>query len=68
VTHGGHRVLRHHIENVAVKTDDARRIRPVRPKKPGKRIDGVVASIMGIKMLAAGPGPTYSVFVFGGKP
>jgi phage terminase large subunit-like protein len=67
VTHGGHRVLRHHIENVAVKTDDARRIRPVRPKKPGKRIDGVVASIMGIKMLAAGPGPTYSVFVFGGE-
>ena len=33
VTHGGHRVLRHHVENVAVKTDDARRIRPVKPKK-----------------------------------
>ncbi len=68
VAHGGQRVLRHHVENVAVKTDDARRIRPVRPKKAGKRIDGVVASIMALKMLAAGagPAPQYSVFVFGG--
>ena len=67
VTHGGHRVLRHHIENVAIKTDDARRIRPVRPKHAGKRIDGVVASIMALKMLAAtGPGPQYSIFVLGG--
>jgi phage terminase large subunit-like protein len=66
VAHGGHRVLRHHIENVAIKTDEARRIRPVRPKKPGKRIDGVVASIMAIKMLAAGPAPSYTVHVFGG--
>lgn len=70
VAHGGHRVLRHHVENVAIKTDDARRIRPVRPKKSGKRIDGVVASIVALKMLAAGagPAPQYSVFVFGGAP
>jgi len=69
VAHGGHRVLRHHVENVAIKTDDARRIRPVRPKKAGKRIDGVVASIMGLKMLAAaaGPPPSYSMFVLGGR-
>ena len=68
VAHGGHRILRHHVENVAIKTDDARRIRPVRPKKPGKRIDGVLASIMALKMLAAGagPGPQYSIYVFGG--
>jgi phage terminase large subunit-like protein len=68
VAHGGHRVLRHHVENVAIKTDDARRIRPVRPKKSGKRVDGVLASIMALKMLAAGagPGPQYSFFIFGG--
>ena len=40
----------------------------MRPKKSGKRIDGVVASIMALKMLAAGagPGPRYSIHVFGG--
>ena len=69
VAHGGHRVLRHHVENVAIKTDDARRIRPVKPKKAGKRIDGVVASLMAIKMLSIGlaPAPKYDVFVFGAK-
>jgi phage terminase large subunit-like protein len=67
VAHGGHRVLRNHVENVAIKTDQAGRIRPVRPRKSGKRIDGVVAAIMGIKMLAAAaPAPRYSVFVLGG--
>lgn len=55
VTHGGHRVLRNHVENVAVKTDDAGRIRPVKPKRAGKHIDGVVSSLMGLKMLAAIP-------------
>jgi phage terminase large subunit-like protein len=49
--HDGHRTLRSHIENVAVKRDDAGRIRPVKPKKASKRIDGVVASIMGTKMV-----------------
>lgn len=71
VAHGGHRILRHHVENVAIKTDAAGRIRPVRPKKSGKRIDGVVATLMGLKMLAAGPPPPpphYNVFVFGGAP
>jgi phage terminase large subunit-like protein len=70
VTHGGHRVLRNHVENVAIKTDTAGRIRPVRPKKSGKRIDGVVAAIMALKMLAAGagPAPQYSVFILGGRP
>jgi phage terminase large subunit-like protein len=69
VAHGGHRVLRHHVENVAIKSDDAGRIRPVKPKTSGKRIDGVVASIMAIKMLSIGlaPAPKYDVFVFGTK-
>jgi phage terminase large subunit-like protein len=68
VAHGGHRILRNHVENVAIKTDQAGRIRPVRPRKSGKRIDGVVAAIMALKMLAAtaAPAPRYSVFVMGG--
>lgn len=63
VVHGGHRVLRHHMENVAIKTDDAGRIRPVRPKKTGKHIDGVVASLMGLRMVAAQPDRRKSIGV-----
>lgn len=55
VAHGGHRVLRNHVENVAVKTDDAGRIRPVKPKKASKHIDGVVATLMGVRALAEVP-------------
>jgi phage terminase large subunit-like protein len=69
VSHGGHRVLRNHIENVAIKDDDAGRIRPVKPRKGGKHIDGVVASLMSAKMLATVPdhkaGP--QVFFLGGR-
>jgi phage terminase large subunit-like protein len=52
ISHGAQRVLRNHVENVAVKRDDAGRIRPVRPKRSGKHIDGVVASLESIFMLA----------------
>ena len=52
VHHDGHRVLRWNWENVTVKTDDAGRIRPVKPKRSGKRIDGVVATILGQKALS----------------
>jgi phage terminase large subunit-like protein len=48
VFHGGHRILRNHMENVAIKQDDAGRIRPIKPKRRAKRIDGVVASLMGL--------------------
>jgi phage terminase large subunit-like protein len=67
VGHGGHRVLRNHVESVAVKTDDAGRIRPVKPKRAGKHIDGVVSSLMGLKMLAAIPDElqSYQVLFFG---
>lgn len=51
IIHGGHRLLRWNIENVAIKRDDAGRIRPVKPKKATKRIDGVVAAIMAISRL-----------------
>jgi phage terminase large subunit-like protein len=55
VVHGGHRVLRNHVEHVAVKRDDAGRLKPVRPKRAGKHIDGVVATLMGLKALAELP-------------
>jgi len=65
IVHGGHRVLRNHIENVSVKTDDARRIRPVKPKKASKHIDGVVASLMGLRSVMKAPDtrPRYGGFV-----
>lgn len=64
IVHGGHRVLRNHVEHVAIKTDDAGRIRPVRPRKTGKHIDGVVAGLMGLRKLAAIPDRAKSIAVF----
>lgn len=55
VTHDDNRCMRRCVENVAIKTDDARRIRPVKPKKASKRIDGVVAMAMGIGRLMVQP-------------
>lgn len=55
VIHGGHRLLRWNVENVAVKTDDAGRIRPVKPKKATRRIDGVVATLIALSRLIAMP-------------
>jgi phage terminase large subunit-like protein len=51
VIHGGHRLMRWNLENTAIKRDDAGRIRPVKPRKAAKRIDGVVAAIMAINRL-----------------
>jgi phage terminase large subunit-like protein len=66
VHHGGHPVLRNHLENVAIKQDDAGRIRPVKPKKRSKRIDGVVASIMGLsRAIVAEPEQDTGWFMFG---
>lgn len=59
VTHDGNRCMRRCIENVAVKRDDAGRIRPVKPKKQSKRIDGVPAWMMALsRILVAKPLPT----------
>lgn len=63
VIHGGHRILRWHVENVAVKTDDAGRIRPVKPKKSAKRIDGVVATIIALSRLMVMPERRKQIFV-----
>ena len=57
IIHGGHRLLRWNLENVGIKKDDAGRIRPVKPKRATKRIDGVVASIMAISRLMVLPSP-----------
>jgi hypothetical protein len=51
VRHDGHRVLRWNVENCTVKQDDAGRIRPVKPKRATRRIDGVVATLMGVSRL-----------------
>ncbi len=46
---GGNPLMRWMIGNVAVKEDPAGNIKPVKPEsKTGKKIDGVVASIMGL--------------------
>lgn len=68
VRHDAHRVLRWNVENVSVKTDDAGRIRPVKPRNPAKRIDGAVALIMGEKAHAIPRPrtPTYQILVIGG--
>ncbi len=70
VIHDGHRVLRNHWENAAVKTDDAGRIRPVKPKQASKRVDGAVAMIMGNAVLSLQPSPVkqYQLLVLGGGP
>lgn len=51
IVHGGNRLLRWNLENVAIKRDDAGRIRPVKPKKATKRIDGIVALIIALSRL-----------------
>ena len=65
VKHDGNRLLRWNIENMAVKRDDAGRIRPVKARNAAKRIDGGVASIMGLKMLMLMPEPKRSKYAEG---
>ncbi len=59
VLHDGHAILRWNVENVGVRQDDAGRIRPVKPKGRAasgrRRIDGVVASLMGLRLLMLQP-------------
>jgi phage terminase large subunit-like protein len=62
VIHGGHKLLRWNMEHVAVKTDDAGRIKPVKPRRSGKRIDGVVATIMALSRIMVMPEPRGSVY------
>lgn len=57
VIHGGHRLLRSHVENVAVRRDDSGRIKPVKPKKSTKRIDGIVSVLIALSQLMVMPMP-----------
>jgi phage terminase large subunit-like protein len=68
VRHDGHRVLRWNWENASIKTDDAGRIRPVKPKNSSKRIDGAVAMLMADKVLSmAQKPPEFAMFFAGGR-
>lgn len=64
VTHDGQRVLRWNVENCTVKQDDAGRIRPVKPKRVTKRIDGVVALDMGLSRLMVESSQEWGVVGF----
>lgn len=64
----GNPLLRWCWENVVVKRDDARRIKPVKPTNAAKRVDGAVATIIAVKALAATPPPKqFQTFAFGGS-
>lgn len=71
VQHDGHPILRWNVANVEVKRDEAGRLRPVKPRITGqhrKRIDGVVALLMGLSVLARqAPArePSYQMLVLG---
>lgn len=62
VHHDGHRLLRWNWENVAVRSDDAGRIRPVKPKRHAKRIDGVVAGVMATSRAVFGEVEPVSIY------
>lgn len=51
LNHDGNPLLRWNAENVAIKRDDAGRIRPVKPRNQAKRIDGIVAAAMAVSRL-----------------
>jgi phage terminase large subunit-like protein len=68
--HTGHRILRNHVENMAVKRDDAGRIRPVKPRRTSKHIDGGVATLMaqrGLSLMAGMTPAAHQMFFLGGK-
>ena len=50
IAHGAHPVLRWMADNMTVKQDAAGNVKPVKPdtRKSGKRIDGMVAMVMGL--------------------
>lgn len=61
--HGGHKVLTWNARCVSVKEDENQNIRPVKPKKKtGKRIDGIVASIMAVGRAIRQPERKPSVY------
>lgn len=67
VAHAGHPILKWNVSNVEVKRDEAGRLRPVKPRVTGshrKRIDGVVALLMGLSVMGRhAPPPPLSIYV-----
>lgn len=69
VRQAGHRTMRWNVENVSIKQDDAGRIRPVKPRRKAKRIDGLVAALMGVAGVIASPWTDNSLGIeFMGPP
>ena len=60
--HGGNPVLRWNATNVAIQRDAAENIKPVKDKSTG-RIDGIVATIMGLARAMAAETTSGSLFV-----
>jgi phage terminase large subunit-like protein len=74
VQQAGHPILKWNVANVEVKRDEAGRLRPVKPRVIGshrKRIDGVVAALMGLSVLTRQPAPakepSYQMLVLGSR-
>jgi len=57
LVHGGNPVLRWNAANVAIQRDAAENIKPVKDKSTG-RIDGIVATVMGLGRAIAAIGPS----------
>ena len=65
LAHGGNPVLRWMADNVSLETDAADNWKPSK-KRSRERIDGIVATIMGVGLLLERPipeGPTWSIYV-----
>lgn len=63
--HGGNPVLRWMAGNVAIQRDAAENIKPVKDKSTG-RIDGIVATIMGLSRAMAGDQPLTGTLFYSG--
>jgi len=61
IAHGGHPVLRWMMDNIFVRTDPAGNIKPDKEKSTEK-IDGAVATIMGLDRAIRNGGSTGSVY------
>jgi phage terminase large subunit-like protein len=72
LSHQGHPILGWNMANIAVKRDEAGRLRPVKPAVSGshrKRIDGAVALLMALGVMSRTvptPEPEYKILFLGG--
>ncbi len=64
IRHGGHKVLRWNMNNLAARTDASDNVRPDK-EHSFEKIDGAVAAIMAVGMLTAGGGAVVSPYETG---